>query len=134
MPELVNDYNMHIGGADLSDEDLSNVDRTLYQRNGDLLKLDRQRFMVKVVKGLIGGFRKQRNRPGSKIKDVPNGLLNPEKHFKQTKFEKAKKKNCVVCRKLQDNIRVRTSYIFGECNVALCIGECLEKYHKKKVL
>ena len=90
--------------------------------------------MVKVVEGLIGGFREQRNRPGPKIKDAPNRLLNPEKHFKQTKLEKGKKKNCVVCTKLQDNIRVCTLYICGECNVALCIGECWEKYHTKEVL
>ena len=90
--------------------------------------------MVKVVEGLIGGFREQRNRPGPKIKDAPNRLLNPEKHFKQTKLEKGKKKNCVVCTKLQDNIRVCTLYICGKCNVALCIGECWEKYHTKKVL
>ena len=106
----------------------------LYQHNGDLPKLDRQKFMVKVVEGLIGGFREQRSRPGPKIKDPPNRLLNPDKHFKQTKLEKGKKKNCVACTKLQDNIRVRTLYICGECNVALCIGECWEKFHTKKVL
>ena len=65
---------------------------------------------------------------------MPRIDLNPEKHFKQTKLEKGKKKNCVVCTKLQDNIRVCTSYICGECNVALCIGECWEKYNTKKVL
>ena len=106
----------------------------LYQRHGDLPKLDRQKFMVKVVEQLIGGFREQRNRPGPKIKDTPNRLLNPEKHFKQTKLEKGKKKNCVVCTKLQSNIRVRTSYICGECNISLCAGECWEQYHTKKVL
>ena len=56
--------------------------------------------MVKVVEGLIGGFRGQCNRPGPKIKDAPNRLLNPEKHFKQTKLEKGKRKNCVVGTKL----------------------------------
>ena len=106
----------------------------LYQVNSDLPKLDRQKFMVKVVEGLIGGFREQCNIPGPKIKDAPNRLLNPEKHFKQTKLEKGKKKNCVVCTKLQDNICVRTLYIYEECYVALCIGECWEKYHTKKVL
>ena len=106
----------------------------LYQHNGDLPKLDRQKFMVKVVKGLIGGFRELCSRPGPKIKDAPNRLLNPDKHFKQTKLEKGKKKNCVVCTKLQDNICVCTSYICGECNAAPCIGECWEKFHTKKVL
>ena len=68
------------------------------------------------------------------IKDAPTRLLNPENHFKQPKLEKGKKKNCAVYTKLQDNIRVCTSYICGECNVALRTGECSEKYHKKKVL
>ena len=44
--------------------------------------------MVKVVEGLIGGFREQHNRLVPKIKYAPNRLLNPEKHFKQTKLEK----------------------------------------------
>ena len=158
MPELVRDYNLHVGGADLSDMSTYisfDESRTIrwnkkvfftlfrklllnslifYQHNGDLLKLDRQKFMVKVVEGLIGGFREQPNRLGPKIKDASNGLLNPEKHFRQTKLEKGKKKNGVVCTKLQDNIRVHTSYISGECNLALCIGECWEKYQTKKVL
>ena len=90
--------------------------------------------MVKVVEGLIWAFREQCNRPGPKIKDAPNRLLNTEKHFKQTKLEKGKKKNCVACTKLQGNIRVCTLYICGECNVALCIGECWEEYHTRKVL
>ena len=104
----------------------------LYQHNGDLPKLDRQKFVVKVVKGLIGGFREQCTRSGPKIKDASNRFESRE--TLQTKLEKGKKKNCAVYTKLQDNIRVCTSYICGECNVALCIGECWEKYHTKKVL
>ena len=37
----------------------------LYQHNSDLLKLDRQKFMVNVVEGLIGSFREECNRPGA---------------------------------------------------------------------
>ena len=120
MRELVRDYNLYMGGVDLSDMRtyiFLDERRTikwnkkvfftllgrlllnsfiLYQCNGDLPKLDRQKFMVKVVEGLIGGFREQRSRPGPKIKDAPNRLLNPEKHFKQTKLEKGKKKNCCL--------------------------------------
>ena len=116
MPELVRDYNLHVGGVDRSEMSTyisfderrtirwnKKVFFTLfrklllnsfifYQHNGDLLKLGRRKFMVKVVEGLIGGFREQRNRPGPKIKDASNGLLNPEKHFRQTKLEKGKKK------------------------------------------
>ena len=44
--------------------------------------------MVQVVEGLIRGFREQLNRPGPKTKYAPDRLLNPEKHFKQTKLEK----------------------------------------------
>ena len=130
MPELVRDYNLHMGGVDLSDMRTyiflderrtirwnKKVFFTLFgrllinnfvlcQHNSDLPKLDRQKFMVKVVERLIGGFREQRSRPGPKIKDAPNRLLNPEKHFKQPKLEKGKTKNCVICTKLQDNIRV----------------------------
>ena len=50
----------------------------MYQHNGDLPKLDRQKFLVKVVKGLIGGFREQCNRPGPKIKDASNRFESRE--------------------------------------------------------
>ena len=84
--------------------------------------------MVKVVEGLIGGFREQHNRLVPKIKYAPNRLLNPEKHFKQTKLEKWKKENCVVWTKLQDNIRVHTSHTCGECNLyRRMLGEILHK-------
>ena len=52
--------------------------------------------------------------------------------MKQTKLPKEKKKNCVICTNLKRNKRVRTSYICDECGVALCIGQCWEKYHTKK--
>ena len=115
MPELVRDYNLHMGSVELRDmrtyiflderraitwnkkvffillERLLLNSFILYQHNGDLPKLDRQKFMVKVVEGLIGGL--EQRRPGPKIKDAPNRLLNPEKHFKQTKLENGNKKN-----------------------------------------
>ena len=101
MPELVRDYILHMGGVDLSDMSTyisfderrtirwnKKVFFTLfrrlllnsfifYQHNSDLLKLDRQKFMVKIVEGLVGDFREQRKRPGPKIKDDSNRLLNP---------------------------------------------------------
>ena len=54
--------------------------------------------------------------------------------MKQTKLPKGKKKNCVICTNLKQNKRVRTSYVCDECGVALCIGQCWEKYHTKKAL
>ena len=99
MPELVRDYNLHMGGVDLSDmrtyiflDERSKIrwnkkvfftffgrlllnSFILYQHNGDLPILDQRRFMVKVVEGLIiRGFREQCNRPVPKIKDAPNRL------------------------------------------------------------
>ena len=73
--------------------------------------------MVKVVEGLIGGFREQRNRSGPKIKDAPNRLLNPEKHFKQRKLEKGKKKTVLSAQSYKTTF-VFALYTFAE-NVML---------------
>ena len=54
--------------------------------------------------------------------------------MKQTKLPKGKKKNCVIYTNLKQNKRVCTSYVCDECGVALCIGQCWEKYHTKKAL
>ena len=54
--------------------------------------------------------------------------------MKQTKLAKEKKKNCVICTNLKRNKWVRTSYVCDECGVALCTGQCWEKYHTKKAL
>ena len=61
-------------------------------------------------------------------------LLYPEKHLKQTKLPIGKKKNCVVCTDFKKGKRVCTSFICEHCNVALCLGQCWENYHTKKVL
>ena len=66
---------------------------------------------MKVDEGLIEDFRDEHNRAGPKTKDALNRLLDPEKHFKQRKLEKGKKKNCVVCTKLQDIIRVHSHFL-----------------------
>ena len=84
---IVRDYNLHMGGVDLSDMRkyiFLDERRTIwwnkkvfftlfgrlllnsfifYQCNSDLPKFGRQKFMVKVVEGLIGGFKEQCNRP-----------------------------------------------------------------------
>ena len=90
--------------------------------------------MIQLVEGLIGDYWQTRIRPGWKATDVPKRLLNPEAHMKQTKLLKGKKKNCVICSNLKQNRWIRTSYVSDECGAALCIGQCWEKYHTKKVL
>ena len=77
---------------------------------------------------------KTRIGPGRKATDIPKRLLNPKTHMKQTKLPKGKKKNCVICTNLKQNKQVHTSYICDECGVALCIGQCWEKYYTKKAL
>ena len=62
-------------------------------------------------------------RPGRKATDILKRLLNPEAHMKQTKLPKGKKKT-VICTNLKWNKQVRTSYVYDECGVALCITQC----------
>ena len=83
--------------------------------------------------GLIGDYRQTRFRPRRKATDIPKRLLNPEAHTKQTKLPKGKKKN-VICTNLKQNKQVHISYVCNECGVALCIGQCWEKYHTNKEL
>ena len=90
--------------------------------------------MIQLVEGLIGDYQPTQIRPGRKATDIPERLLNPEAHMKQTKLPKGKKKNCVIYTNLKQNKRVCTSYVCDECGVALCIGQCWEKYHTKKAL
>ena len=91
--------------------------------------------MVKLVEGLTGDFRAGQTTPERKsVQNPPDRLLYPEKHLKQTKLPIGKKRNCVVCTDLKKGKRVRTSFICEHCNVALCLGQCWENYHTKKVL
>ena len=71
----------------------------LYQHNGDLPKLDRQKFVVKVVKGLIGGFREQCTRSGPKIKDASNRFESRET-FQTNKVGKRKEEKLCCLHKV----------------------------------
>ena len=105
----------------------------LYQQNTNHeKKLNQRNFMIQLVEGLIGDYRQTQVRPGRKATDIPKRLLNPEAHMKQTKLPKGKKKNCVIC-KLETE-QTSTSYVCDERGVALCIGQCWEKYHTNKAL
>ena len=107
----------------------------LYQQNTNHeKKLNQRNFMIQLVEGLIGDYRQTQIRPGKKATDIPKRLLNPEAHMKQTKLPKGKKKNCVIYTNLKQNKRVCTSYVCDECGVALCRGQCWEKYDTKKAL
>ena len=121
-PEIVRNYNLHMGGVDLSDMRcymflderrtirwnkkvfftlLSRVllnSFILYQCNTENVpKLNRRQFMVKLVEGLTGDFRAGRTKPGRKlVQNPPDRLLYPEKHLKQTKLPIGKKRNCCL--------------------------------------
>ena len=123
IPGLVRNYNLHMGGVDLSDMRtyiFLDERRTirwnkkvfftlfgrlllnsfiLYQHNGDLPKLDRQKFVVKVVKGLIGGFREQCTRSGPKIKDASNRFESRET-FQTNKVGKRKEEKLCCLHKV----------------------------------
>ena len=78
--------------------------------------------MVKLVEGLTSAGR---TKPGRKsVENRPDRLLFPEKHSKQTKLPIGNKRNCVVCTYLKKGKRVRKSYIYEHCNIALCLGQC----------
>ena len=64
----------------------------MYQHNNDLPKLGRQNFMVKVVEGLIGGFREQHNRLVPKIKYAPNRFIECRETFQTNEVGKMKRK------------------------------------------
>ena len=51
--------------------------------------------------------------------------------MKQSKLPKGKK---FIYTNLKQNKRVHTSYACDQSGVALCIGQCWEKYHTKKAL
>ena len=157
VPAVVCTYNLHLGGVDLNDmrtymflDERTTVrwnkkvffallgklllnSFIIYQQNTEVSeKLERRNFIVKVVEGLISDFRAKQQQLGRKSKDAPNRMQQPEKHLKQTKLPSRKKRNCVVSSDLKKGIHHRTSYICPDCDVALCISECWEKYHTKK--
>ena len=117
LPKIFWDYNLFMGGVDLSDMHICmflDKRRTvrwnkkvfftllgrlilnsliLYQQNTNHeKKLNRHNFMIQLVEGLIGDYWQTQIRPGRKATDIPKRLLNPETHMKQTKLPKRKKK------------------------------------------
>ena len=121
VPEIVWDYNLFMGGVDLSDMNIymfldkrrtvrwdkevffTSLGRLiltsviLHQQNTNHeKKLNQHNFMIQLVKGLIWDYQQNRIRLGRKATDISKRLWNPEAHMKQTKLTKGRKKT-VIC-------------------------------------
>ena len=159
VPHPVDIYNQNMGGVDLSDMRLycflderktwkwtkklffNLISRMsfnayiLYQSHrskAGLKVIERHAFQIELVKGLVGQVCAPINKTGRRsLTPAAAGsrLANPRSHMKQTKLPTGKRRNCVVCTKLQAGKRVRTSFVCETCGVALCLGACWESYH-----
>lgn len=141
-PEIVSDYNKHMGYVDLSDRmansysfgrrtlkwtkklffhllDLSILNAYLVSKSNKGTHKD---FRLKLIRQLIQISEFEKNSPSCLKSNMP---LRTQEHWL---LDGKKQRRCVNCS--QKGLQKRSTIICQACNVALCIGtNCFKEYH-----
>ena len=156
LPAVVHDYNVRMIGVDLNDMRtymFLDERRTLrwnkkvfftllgklllnffiiYQQNTQVSEKLKRQFYCESSWGTYWWLLSKMKETWSKVKVCPKPNASASRKTYETKLPSGKKRNRVVCSDLKKGICRWSSCICIECDVALCIGECWEKYTKKE--
>ena len=151
-PVIADRYNSNMGGVDTLDQMLGTYQfphkcvkwyHTLFHRareialvNGSILykkanstkRVNPKKFREQVITGLLRDWnppQPQNGRPS----DTPDPLRLTGRHFLGKNENPKQKLDCRVCSDRKNKKRVQTSFYCKQCDIALCIVPCFERYH-----
>lgn len=151
-PVIADRYNSNMGGVDTLDQMLGTYQfphkcvkwyHTLFHRareialvNGFILykkanstkRVNPKKFREQVITGLLRDWnppQPQNGRPS----DTPDPLRLTGRHFLGKNENPKQKLDCRVCSDRKNKKRVQTSFYCKQCDIALCIVPCFERYH-----